>query len=90
MSDMTLIMCCSSTVLSLFFFSFVRWEEIVLVLLGHVLMTSMMTDETVLLFLYSAKRKDKGREFCSETEEDAAGGGEVAQPAGSRFTLHHR
>ena len=63
MSDMTLIMCCSSTVLSLFFFSFVRWEEIVLVLLGHVLMTSMMTDETVLLFLYQQRGKAKEENF---------------------------
>uniref|UniRef100_A0A0A8ZY10 TPX2 C-terminal domain-containing protein n=1 Tax=Arundo donax TaxID=35708 RepID=A0A0A8ZY10_ARUDO len=34
----------------------------------------IVTEETALLFLYSAKRKGKGRAFRSENEEDAARG----------------
>jgi hypothetical protein len=37
----------------------------------------------------AAKRKSQGREFRREVEEDAARGGEAAQPTRARFTLQH-
>jgi hypothetical protein len=38
-----------------------------------------VTEETLLLFWYSAKRKGDGRELCSDIEEEAYGGGKAAQ-----------
>jgi hypothetical protein len=43
----------------------------------------------MLLILYSAKRKGKGRELRSEDEEDAARRGDDTQSAGARPAVHH-